>query len=405
MIRAYKFRIYPNDEQKRQIERNIGHNRWVWNYALRKIEEQWESIKDMPKEERPKRFSALYDVSKDLKLMKQNEETAWLKEADSMSYTNTLSDLDKAYERFFKGIANKPKKKKKAYASSYSTRKQSVKLDWENGTVKIPKMSPIMAKFHRRWGDNDEIKDRVTISKESFDRYYISFTVDDGIPYPKKYTPTEEGAFGLDLGMRDGTNAVLSDGTRFDIFHADKRLERRLKRKERKLKKKTWAVDEDGKKKPSKNYLKMKDKVARLKAHIREQREHHTNEISAALANDKRITTLCVETLDVAQMMKNKDKTKTNAINKGFHKSTANACMGELTRQLAYKCDRVGINFVKIDRYFASSQTCSNCGFKNPEVKDLRHEWDCPNCGMHHDRDENAAINIKNEGYRILTQS
>ena len=136
MIHSYKFRIYPDDEQKRSIAINIGCNRWVWNYALAKRQEFWESVKDIPKEERPETPSAQYVISKDLTVLKKAEGTSWLNDADSKSFSNTLKDLDDAYVRFYKGLARPPKKKKKTYNGSYSTRKQSVKVDWENETNK-----------------------------------------------------------------------------------------------------------------------------------------------------------------------------------------------------------------------------------------------------------------------------
>lgn len=392
MKTSYKFRIYPTDEQKAYFKKNFGGNRYIWNWALGILDEYWEQNKDKPKEERDKFPSPKYVIARSLPRMKKEEETSWLKELDSQSLIYTLWDLEDAFKDFFSGKCKHPKRKKRDYSGSFSISSKHVKFNWKENRVELPKTGLVEGVFHRKW-ECGKLQDRAVISKESFDRYYVSFTVDDGLGEPEKEKFTPETTVGVDMGIRDKTNAILSDGTRFDIYHIDKRLERRIKREQRKLKRKQWTTDENGRKKPSKNYLKQKDKVAKLIAHTREQREHNTNEISAKIVRDPNISTICVEDLNVNGMMKGK-----------FAKNTANANMAELRRQIEYKCNRYGKNFMKVDRMFPSSQMCSCCGYKNKAIKDPSiHAWTCPKCGTRHDRDVNAAINLKNEAIKIFS--
>ena len=207
------------------------------------------------------------------------------------------------------------------------------------------------------------------------------------------------------MGIKNDGNAILSDGTKFKTINV-KKEEKRLKRLQKKLSKKKliktgekrfskrYNKDVDVKK-PSKNYIKLKDEIAKIQNKIARKRQYNTHQISSYVSKSDSINTVVIEDLNVKGMVKNHH----------IAKSVSNANMGELKRQLTYKCDWYGKNLVEVDRFFASSQICSNCGYKNEKVKNLNvREWVCPKCGTYHDRDINAAINIKEEGNRILTE-
>ena len=398
MKRGYKYRIYPTEEQKQYFKMSFAANRWFWNYALDKINKTYDETKE--------HLSAQYKVSRDLPSLKKEENTLWLKGADAISFIYTAQSLDEAFKKFFKKVGGFPKRKYAKYDNSYtiqvSSSSQNI-IDWKNETIRIGKAGIVKCVFHRKF--NGMMKS-ITVSKKSYDYYEISILVDDTSVKEEQKEHTEEGTIGIDMGVKLNSNAILSDGTKFDGCNF-KKEERRLKRLKRKLSKKQWIKTGEMKfskkynkdvevKIPSKNYIKIKDKIAKLEDKIVRKRTYNTHEISSYVAKNDKFDTVCVEDLNVKGMVKNHH----------LAKSVSNANMGELKRQLVYKCEWYGKNLVTVDRFYASSQICSKCGYKNEEVKNLKiRKWVCPVCGAEHDRDINAAVNIKNEGHRILTEA
>ena len=403
MKRAYKYRIYPTEEQKKHFAVCFAANRWFWNYALDKIQAVFDSNKN--KEEKDKIPSAKFEIARELPSLKKEENTSWIKQAESTLFSFTGENLDVALKRFFKGQGGFPKFKNTKYSNSYttdmSTRCENV-IDWKNETIKIPKIGNVKCVFHRKF--NGKIK-KFIISKKSYDYYEISILVDDTFVKTKLKEHTYEGTIGIDMGSKEGNNggnAILSDGTRFQVINYDKE-DKKIKRLKRKLSRKEWVKTGEKKfskkynkevdvKVPSKNYIKLKDEIAKIEDRIARKRVYNTHQISSYVAKNDNFDTVAIETLNVKGMLKN-------------HKSArniSNGNMGELGRQLEYKCDWYGKNLVKVDRWFASTKTCSVCG--NKHVVKNKRSWICPNCGTHHDRDINAAINIKEEGNRILTE-
>ena len=403
MKRAYKYRIYPTEEQKKYFAVCFAAKRWFWNYSLDKIQAVFDSNKN--KEEKDKIPSAKYKIKGELPSLKKEENTSWLKQAESTLFFFTAENLDAALERFFKGQGGFPKFKNTKYGNSYttdmSTRGENV-IDWKNETIKIPKIGNVKCVFHRKF--NGKIK-KFTISKKSYDYYEISILVDDTFVKTELKEHTYEGTIGIDMGSKegnDGGNAILSDGTRFQVINYDKE-DKKIKKLKRKLSRKEWVKTGEKKfskkynkevdvKVPSKNYIKLKDKIAKIEDRIARKRVYNTHQISSYVAKNDNFDTVAIETLNVKGMLKNHKNAR----------NISNGNMGELGRQLEYKCDWYGKNLVKVDRWFASTKTCSVCG--NKHVVKNKRSWICPICRTHHDRDINAAINIKEEGNRILTE-
>lgn len=403
MKRAYKYRIYPTEEQKKYFAVCFAANRWFWNYALDKIQKIFDENRN--KEEKKKIPSVQYDIARELPSLKKEENTCWIKQADAMSFIYTSQDLDWAFKKFFKKQGGFPKFKSKKYNNSYTIQVQKKGqniINWKSETIHIGKAGDVKCIFHRKF--NGEMK-AITVSKKSYDFYEISILVDDTFIKAELKEHTYEGTIGIDMGSKDGENggnAILSDGTRFPVINY-KKDEKKLKRLKRKLSKKEWIKTGEKKfskkfnkeidvKIPSKNYIKLKNKIAKIEDKIAKRRAYNTHQISSYVTKNDNFDTVAIETLNVKGMLKNHRTAR----------SISNGNIGELGRQLEYKCEWYGKNLVKVDRWFASTKTCSVCGNKY-NVKTKR-SWICPVCGTYHDRDINAAINIKEEGNRIISE-
>lgn len=398
MEKAYKYRIYPTDEQKKFFGLNFSAARWFWNYALNKINTYYQENKDNP-ECKKKVLSAKYDISKDLIQLKKEEKTKWLKDADSKLFFHVGENLDTAFKDFFKKNKNQPKFKSKTYEGSYTTH-QNVFI--KNGKLTIPKCKSIKIIMHQSFVGTIQ---RVTISKKGYDYYEASILVKNDAVEETPQDPNIDTTIGVDMGIKRDVNAALSNGKIYETISVEREL-KHLKRLQRQFSRKKKLPTgnmvfsrkygkEIEEKKPSKNYIKLQQKIAKLHDKIRRKRNYGTNAISSDIVKNENIGTICVEDLNVKGMTQNHH----------LATSVSNANMGELRRQLEYKSKWYGKNFVKINRFFPSSQNCSCCGYRNTKLKNTNiHEWTCPKCGTHHHRDINAAINIKNEGYRTLTQ-
>lgn len=399
MKRAYKYRIYPTDDQKKQFDIAFNANRWFWNYCLEESKKEYENTG---------RFLFKSDLQPRLPKLKKEEGTKWLAQAEAYSFLYTLNNFDDALKKVFKKQGGFPKFKSKQYSNSYThnvavKQKTSDIINWSKGTVNLgKKIGDVKVIFHRRF--YGQVK-RITISKKSYDFYEASFLVDDNVPKQDKKKPTLEGTIGIDMGIKADSNAIFSNGTTMPTINVEKE-EKHLKKLKHELSKKKWIdtgeVHFSKKynknveiKKPSKNYIKLKDKIAKIEDRIKRQRNYNTHQISSTLMKDDNIDTIAIEDLNVKGMVKNHH----------LASKVCNANMYELKRQLTYKSDWYGKNLVQVGRFYPSSQICSNCGYKFTGTKDLSvRDWICPKCGTHHDRDVNAAVNIKKEGYRILSE-
>lgn len=366
MIKAYKYRIYPNKQQKELIQKTFGCCRFVYNQTLAHRKELYET-----KKESMSRIDCNNWKNKTLKV-----KYIWLKEVDKFALDNAIINMDSAYQKFFKEHSGYPKfkskrNKKKSYSTNFTN--GNIEVSFENNKIKIPKLKWVKAKIHRVF--TGKIKS-ATISQVPSGKYFVSMLVET------EHTPMKENdnSVGIDLGIKD--LLITSDGEKFNNIRITKKYEDKLAKEQRKLSHKV---------KGSKNWNKQRIKVARIYEKIHNTRIDHLHKISHQLISENQV--IVSEDLAISNMVKNHN----------LAKAISDCGWYELTRQLTYKAEWNGRTYIKIDRYVPSSQTCNVCGFVNKNTKDLSvREWICPQCGTVHDRDINAAINILNEGMRML---
>lgn len=402
--KAYKFRLYPTYKQREFFNRTIGCGRLVYNWALAMRKEAYE--KDGTT------LSIRKDISPKIPALKK--EKAFLKEVDSNALIAELNNLDAAYKKFFKEGGGFPKFKRKESIGSYTCKLVKGAIHQDEDYVILPKCGAVKCVFHRKI--DGIVKDRpyVTISRTTTGEFYISILALCESPGAPTSVATESNTIGIDMGLKD--LAILDDGTKFERIAVDEKIERRKKRLQRRLAKKVGA--KKGQKK-SNNYIKLQRKISKLDAKVARRREHYQyNVVSQIVAKDCEY--IGIEDLNVkgmsasgksnkkltaeeyAQLSKCNKKKYNRKKNRGFNKSVLNAGFFSFRKKLEHKAQQKGKEVVTVGRFYASSQTCSVCGAKNKRTKSLSvREWTCPECGTHHDRDVNAAKNIRNEAIRI----
>ena len=366
MLKAYKYRLYPNKQQIEQIQKTFGCCRFVYNQTLAHRKDLYEN-----KKESMNKIACNNYVNQILK-----KEYEWLKEVDKFALTNSVYNMDSAYQKFFKEHSGYPKfKSKRDNKKSYTTNitGNNIEVSFERSRIKLPKLKWIKAKVHREFVG--KIKS-ATISQNPSGKYFVSILVET------EYTSIESTGcmVGIDLGIKD--LLITSDGEKFDNIRTTKKYKDKLAKEQRRLSHKV---------KGSKNWNKQRIKVARIHEKIHNTRIDNLHKISNKLVNENQV--IVSEDLAVSNMVKNHN----------LAKAISDCGWYELTRQISYKSDWNNRQYIKINRFYASSQTCNCCGYVNSNTKDLSvREWICPKCGAIHDRDINAAKNILNEGLRIL---
>ncbi len=383
MLKSYKYRIYPTPEQVVVIEKTFGCCRLVYNLAL--------EVKKRTYKEHGISLGA-YSLINQLVEMKQDNH--WLYDVDSQALTASIRRLETAFDAYFKGKGF-PKFKSKYGPNSFRSPNNRREVDFEKGTLTIPKLSDIPMVISRKFKGEIKI---VTISKTTTGKFYASILVDNKVELPKKREIEPQSTIGIDLGLKHF--AILSDGTKFDNPRFLQQSLERLKVLQRRASRK---------KKGSSNRKKANKKVALLHEKIANQRRDYLQKLSTELVCENQATTFCVESLNIAGMSKRcKPKYDEDlnplpngqAAKSGLNKSIRDAGLGMFLQMLEYKCGWFGKNLIKIGRFEPSSKTCSECGAINENLTLSDREWSCASCFVTHDRDVNAAKNIKFMGLK-----
>jgi putative transposase len=405
VLKAVKVRIYPTEAQQIHLAQAFGCVRWVWNQSLATMTATYK--------ETGKGVTAM-TMKKSIPLWKA--EFDWLSKCYSQCLQQSVLNLGVAFGNFFDGRAMYPTFKKRQGKQSIQY-PQNVKV-LSDCQIKFPgKLGVVEARVHR---DIEGKVKTVTLSKNPDGRYFASMLVDDGIECPESSTelggcPAQQGnVIGIDLGLTDF--AVTSEGSKYQHPKATKKHEKNLARKQKKLARKSgkcglgvspaWVRSMVGepdrtnsasgapfqdKDKTSSNWRKAKLAVARVYSRIKRVREDFLHKLSRKIVDENQV--IVVENLAVRNMVKNHC----------LAKAISDAGWGMFCTMLKYKAEMVGKVYLEIGRFFASTHLCSNT-LKPLQKMDLSvREFDCPHCNQRHDRDVNAAMNIKNEGLRVLT--
>ena len=373
--KAYKLRIYPTDSQKKLIEKTFGSTRYIYNNFLAERKSKYEENKTK---------ISVYEQLKELTDLKREKE--WLKEIDSCALQACVYNLDDAFQKFFKGNGY-PRFRTKGVHESFRTNNtlstyknkkyESIKIDFNKRIITLPKLKEVKFRGYRT---TKEIVGKIksaTISRDA-NKYFVSILVE--VPFIN-YSLKPTSIVGLDLGIKD-----------FIVTSNGEKLKNEVKINEKKLKglQKWLSRCKPG----SKNRYKVKLKIQRLYLKIRNARKHMIYKLANKILKENDI--VAVETLDVKSMYQ---------VHK-IAKHLKNLPIREFIRVLKYKSNWLGKKVIEINKYYPSSQSCNRCGFKNEEVKNLSvRKWICPECGLIHDRDINASVNIMFEGLKIYMKS
>ena len=371
MYKAYKFRLYPNDNQKILINKTFGCTRFIYNHFLNKCKEE--------------KFIKAYDMCKELKELVLDY--PFLKEVDSMALRCSIFNLEDSYKNYFSKRSAYPSFKNKFSKQSYRTncitsvyknkKYSNIKIDIKERMIKVPKLGLVKIRGYRNL---DELTDRIiniTIEKEKTNKYYVSVITQKEEEIPKKITPTS--IVGIDLGIKD--LVVTSDGEKYPNPKEINKREKRLKRMQRKLCRQV---------KGSNNYNKTKEKIARIHSKIKNSRKHNIITIANKIVKEHDI--IVSEKLNVKKMSSNHKLAK-NILDVSFNK---------ICELLKWKAKLLGKYYYQVDTYYPSSKICSHCDNKTEITNDLKvRMWECENCGNTNDRDINASINIMFEGIKM----
>ena len=356
-----KVRLYPDAEQRIALAKAFGCTRWLWNNSLAETSRLYKEI-----------GKGLSAATMKARIVELKKEYPWLKEVYSQVLQSAVLNLSQAFVNFFEKRAKYPHFKSKHRHQSIQY-PQHVKIG--NGEINLPKVGCVKAKLHRLFEGNLKT---VTVSKNSAGEYYASVLFEDDAP---QLNASSDGkGVGVDLGILDF--AVTSDGSKYANPKHLRKHERNLKRKHKKLCRKKLG---------SKRREKARRLVAKVHGRIANTRKDFLHKLSRKLINENQV--LAVESLNVKGMVKNHN----------LAKAISDCSWSTFVGMLRYKCEREGKVLIKVDRFFPSSKTCSNCLYQVQEMPLGIRLWQCPSCGISHDRDINAAINILAEALRLLS--
>lgn len=360
--KAYKYRFYPNNEQKEQLEKTFGCTRFVYNHFLKIRTHEWF--------ENQKRVG--YNETAGLLVsLKKEKDFEWLKEVPSVCLQQALQNLDNAFKNFFQKRAKYPtfKKKKNSQSARYTTSG----FTYKNGVIKLAKHSkPLDIKWSRKFNGNPS---SVTVSKDSSGRYHISILVEEKI----ELKDVIKNEIGLDLGLSHAV--ITSEGEKINNQRFFKNDEKKLAKAQKRLSRKQ---------KGSNNRKKARLKVAKIHARISDKRMDYAHKLTTKIVNENQV--IAVESLQIKNLIRNRKLSKAIS-DVGWH---------QIIRMLEYKSAWYGRSFVQIDKFYPSSKRCSGCGYLSAKMPLSIRSWECPECRVNHDRDINAAKNILKAGKAIL---
>jgi len=359
MLKAYKFRIYPTKKQEEIIKVHFGACRFVYNWALEQKIKTYEQTKES---------ISRFDLQRIL-VHEVKHSNEWLKEANSQALLASLVNVESAFTKFFREKAGFPKfKSKKNPVQSYQM-PQHYSVDFEKQIIKIPKIGEVKTILHRRF--EGKLK-TATISRTCTEKYYISILVEDGKQIPNKQNFSESTTIGIDIGIKDF--AVLSNGEKVENPKYLKNSLQRLKVLQKRVSRKQ---------KGSQNRAKAKQRLASLHDKIANQRNDFQNKLSFRLISENQA--IALETLNVKGMLKNHC----------LAQSISDAGWRSFVTKLEYKAEWFGKTILRIGQFEPSTRICNVCGYHNGKLTLADRDWTCPDCKTKHDRDINAAINIK----------
>ncbi len=364
MLKAYKYRIYPNSKQKQSLAHHFGCARWVYNWALSQSKNFYE---------KEKKTLSRRQLQDQLVALKKDQDHAWLSDVNSQSLLAVLFHLHRSYQNFFKKRSRYPKFKKKHNRQTYEC-PQHVTLDLEKNVIHLPKIKGVKIKMHRSF--EGKIK-TVTLTKTPSNKYYASILVEQNKELPDLMPIQADRTLGIDLGLNH--YAINSDGVK--ECHP-----KYLKKDLKKLGVAQKIRARKDYKNRSYNYQKQSIRVAKIHEKISNKRYDFIQQYTAKLVRENQATSFAVEDLHVKGMIRNKK----------LSRAIADSSWGTFLRVLAYKSKWHGKRTMTIGRFVASSKTCHCCGEKQKVLPLSVREWTCV-CGTTHDRDVNAAKVIRNQ--------
>lgn len=363
MLKAYKYKIKPNKQQQELLSKFFGCVRYIYNWGLNKKTSAYKENST---------HVGYIQLAKELTSLKQQQDHEWLNECTTEALQQSLRSLDNAFTAFFRKKAKYPRFKSKKHTRDSVKFINSVHFDFDNWTVKLPKLGKVVLCENRSFDQSTCKQGTCTVSRDHCGTYWCVITVDNLQPKPTKAKLVKDNAVGIDLGIKD--YAILSDGMKFTnpkhLEKAQKNLAHLQKVFARKCK-------------DSNNHERMRVKVAKYYRSISNQRNDFLHKLSTHLVRNYDV--ICLENLNVKGMEQNHH----------LARAIQGAAWSEFVRQLEYKSEWYGKNILFIGRFEPSSKLCHKCGYINQDLKLSDREWVCPVCGEHLDRDVNAAINIK----------
>jgi putative transposase len=358
MLRAYKYRMYPTKNQKEMVNKHFGACRYVYNWGLEyKIQTYKETGKSISR----------FALNKEITLLKQSE--IWLKEINSQSLQGATLNIDNAFTKFFREKKGFPHfKSKKNRVQSFNV-PQNYKVDFNNNEIYLPKIGWVKTKLHRQFKGKQQT---AKISMTNTGKYHISILIDDEQSLPEKVKFNQKTTVGLDMGLTHFL--ITSDGVKVDNLRPLKEQLKRLKREQRKLSRKQ---------KGSNNRNKQRIKLSKIHERIRNIREDFQHKLSKTIVCENQA--IAIEKLNIKGMIQNHN----------LAQSINDVGWAGFMDKLKYKCEWYGKTLLQLGQFEPSTKICSNCGYHNGNLKLHQREWICPKCEKRHDRDVNAAVNIR----------